>query len=206
MGYILVSTFYMKKAAVTRLMILRKAFELIYIKGFQATSVDDIIATTQVTKGAFYYHFKQKDEMGLAIINEILKPSLIQRFIEPLQGQADPLEQIYAQMHYLLIEDKFLIFEYGCPMGNLAQEMMPWNKPFGQALNELAKKWEKELTAKIDYGKKNGIIRNDINAKQVAIFILSGYWGTRILGKLASNQAPYRTYLKELKKYLDSMR
>ncbi|MDB5876343.1 MAG: TetR/AcrR family transcriptional regulator [Ramlibacter sp.] len=187
-------------------MILRKAFELIYIKGFQATSIDDIIATTQVTKGAFYYHFKQKDEMGLAIINEILKPSLIQRFIEPLQGEGDPLEQIYAQMHYMLIEDKFLKPEYGCPVANLTQEMMPWNKLFGKALNELAKKWEKELIAKIDYGKKNGIIRNDINAKQAVIFIISGYWGIRTLGKLANNQGPYRTYLKELKKYLDSMR
>jgi TetR/AcrR family transcriptional repressor of nem operon len=196
----------MKKAAVTRLMILRKAFELIYIKGFRATSVDDIIATTQVTKGAFYYHFKQKDEMGLAIINELLKPSLIQGFIEPLQGEADPLEQIYSQMHYLLIENKFLKPEYGCPVANLTQEMMPWNKLFGQALNELAKKWERELTAKIDYGKKNGIIRNDINTKEAVIFILSGYWGIRILGKLANNQAPYRTYLKVLKKYLDSMR
>ena len=196
----------MKKAAVTRLMILRKAFELIYIKGFRATSIDDIIATTQVTKGAFYYHFKQKDEMGLAIINELLKPSLIQGFIEPLQGEADPLEQIYSQMHYLLIENKFLKPEYGCPVANLTQEMMPWNKLFGQALNELAKKWERELIAKIDYGKKNGVIRNDINTKQAVIFILSGYWGTRTLGKLASNQAPYRTYLKELKKYLDSMR
>jgi TetR/AcrR family transcriptional repressor of nem operon len=63
----------MKKAATTRLTILQKAFELIYVKGYQTTSIDDIIATTQVTKGAFYYHFKNKDEMGLAIINEILK-------------------------------------------------------------------------------------------------------------------------------------
>ena len=61
----------MKKAEATRLMILQKAFELIYVKGYQTTSIDDIIATTKVTKGAFYYHFKTKDEMGLAIINEI---------------------------------------------------------------------------------------------------------------------------------------
>jgi hypothetical protein len=43
----------MKKSAATRLMILQKAFELIYAKGYQTTSIDDIIATTKVTKGAF---------------------------------------------------------------------------------------------------------------------------------------------------------
>ncbi|RAJ08805.1 TetR family transcriptional regulator [Chitinophaga skermanii] len=52
----------MNKAAATRLNMLQKAFELIYVKGFQTTSIDDILATTQVTKGAFYYHFKNKDE------------------------------------------------------------------------------------------------------------------------------------------------
>ncbi|WP_312076739.1 TetR/AcrR family transcriptional regulator [Chryseobacterium sp.] len=65
----------MKKSEATRLNILQKAFELIYVKGYQTASVDEIIATTQVTKGAFYYHFKTKDEMGLAIINELMIPT-----------------------------------------------------------------------------------------------------------------------------------
>jgi TetR/AcrR family transcriptional repressor of nem operon len=68
----------MSKAANTRITILQKAFELIYSKGYQTTSIDDIIATTQVTKGAFYYHFKTKDEMGVAIIEEILKPTMLE--------------------------------------------------------------------------------------------------------------------------------
>ena len=61
----------MKKAEGTRRNILEKAFELIYERGYQNTSIDDILATTGVTKGAFYYHFQNKDEMGLAIIHEI---------------------------------------------------------------------------------------------------------------------------------------
>ncbi|MCD8540676.1 MAG: TetR/AcrR family transcriptional regulator [Leadbetterella sp.] len=57
----------MKKAEVTRLTILQKAFELIYVKGYQASSVDDILATTQVTKGAFYYHSKIKMKWALPL-------------------------------------------------------------------------------------------------------------------------------------------
>src|SRR5690606_27776609 len=89
------SGIFMKKAEATRLTILQKAFELIYVKGYQTTSIDDIIATTQVTKGAFYYHFKTKDEMGVAIINEILKPTLSNSFIKPLQKDQNPLDGIY---------------------------------------------------------------------------------------------------------------
>lgn len=43
----------MNKAESTRLTILEKAFKLIYEKGYQTTSIDDILATTKVTKGAF---------------------------------------------------------------------------------------------------------------------------------------------------------
>lgn len=187
-------------------MILQKAFELIYVKGYQATSVDDIIATTQVTKGAFYYHFKHKDDMGLAIINELLKPSLTRIFVKPLQGDGAPLDQIYQLMHYLLMEDKFLQVAYGCPVANLAQEMTPWNELFSKALDQLTKNWERELARKIEYGKRNGILRNDISTKQVVTFILSGYWGIRNLGKLSNSKTIYRAYLKEFKRYLDSLR
>ena len=196
----------MKKAEATRLMILQKAFELIYVKGYQTTSIDDIIATTKVTKGAFYYHFKTKDEMGVAIINEILKPTLASSFIEPLQTEEDPLEAIYNLMDNLLMENEFLKVEYGCPASNFTQEMSPWNSEFNKALNELTQEWTKAITATIERGKKNGAIRKDVNAKQVTIFVMSGYWGIRNLGKLENSKKVYVSYLKQLKLYLDSLK
>ncbi len=196
----------MKKAEATRLMILQKAFELIYVKGYQTTSIDDIIATTKVTKGAFYYHFKTKDEMGVAIINEILKPILANSFIEPLQIEENPLQAIYYLMDNLLMENEFLKVEYGCPASNFTQEMSPWNSEFNKALNELTQEWTKAITATIERGKKNGAIRKDVNAKQVTIFVMSGYWGIRNLGKLENSKKVYVSYLKQLKVYLDSLK
>jgi len=196
----------MKKAEATRLMILHKAFELIYVKGYQTTSIDDIIATTQVTKGAFYYHFKTKDEMGLAIINEVLKPTLASSFIEPLQGEQDPLNAIYNLMDSLLMKNEFLKVEYGCPASNFTQEMTPWNSEFNKALNELTREWTEAITATIERGKKNGTIRKEVNAKQVTTFVLSGYWGIRNLGKLENSKKVYISYLKQLKIYLNSLK
>jgi len=196
----------MKKAEATRSMILHKAFELIYVKGYQTTSIDDIIATTQVTKGAFYYHFKTKDEMGLAIINEVLKPTLASSFIEPLQGEQDPLNAIYNLMDSLLMKNEFLKVEYGCPASNFTQEMTPWNSEFNKALNELTREWTEAITATIERGKKNGTIRKEVNAKQVTTFVLSGYWGIRNLGKLENSKKVYISYLKQLKIYLNSLK
>lgn len=196
----------MKKAEATRLTILQKAFELIYVKGYQATSIDDIIATTQVTKGAFYYHFKTKDEMGLAIINEILKPTLASSFIDPLQNEQNPLDAIYSLIHHLLMENEFLKVEYGCPASNFTQEMTPWNADFNNALNELTEQWTKVMIATVEKGKKNGFIRTNVNAKQVTSFVMSGYWGIRNFGKLEKSKKVYLPYLKELKNYLTTLK
>ncbi len=196
----------MKKADATRLTILQKAFELIYTKGYQTTSIDDILATTQVTKGAFYYHFKNKDEMGMAIINELIKPALANSFIEPLQNDENPLEAIYNLMHHLLMKNDFLKVEYGCPASNFTQEMTPWNTDFSKALNEIIQQWTKIMAAAIEKGKKNGFVSKETNAKQVTMFVLSGYWGIRNFGKLENSKKAYLPYLKELRNYLNALR
>ncbi|WP_207512892.1 TetR/AcrR family transcriptional regulator [Longitalea luteola] len=195
----------MKKAEATRLGILQKAFELIYVKGYQTTSIDDILATTQVTKGAFYYHFRNKDEMGIAIINELLKPSFATAFIKPLQSEGDPVKIIYDMMYAILMKNQFLKVEYGCPAANFTQEMAPWHSDFTRVLNELSEEWKSAIVHCIRNGKKAGSIRADVKAEQVAVFIMSGYWGIRNMGKLNNSSAVYLVYLKQLKDYLNSL-
>ncbi|MNY04021.1 Transcriptional regulator AcuR [compost metagenome] len=196
----------MKKAEATRLTILQKAFELISVKGYQTTSIDDILAKTQVTKGAFYYHFKNKDEMGLAIIDEILKPAMASGFMDPLQNEGDPLVFIRTMMQHLLLGDPLLKPEFGCPASNLTQEMTPWNVDFSKALNDLTKQWEETLIRALEKGKENGFVRKDVNPVQVTLMVMSGYWGVRNLGKLDGGKETYPTYLKELTNYLETLR
>lgn len=196
----------MKKSEITRQNILQKAFELIYVNGYQTTSVDEIIATTQVTKGAFYYHFKTKDEMGLAIINELMIPNFKNAFIKPFQNFVNPIDTIYDLMYNLLIENENLKVEYGCPASNFTQEMAPWNVEFTKALNTLSSQWENTMIEAIEKGKENGLVKAEVNAKEVAIFVLSGYWGVRNLGKLENSKSVYFVYLKGLKSYFDTLK
>jgi TetR/AcrR family transcriptional repressor of nem operon len=195
----------MKKSEATRLSILQKSFELIYEKGYQTTSIDDILATTQVTKGAFYYHFKTKDEMGLAIINELLKPSFASTFMKPLNASGDPVKVIYDMMYSILMKNGFMKVEHGCPAANFTQEMAPWHNDFTKALNELSDEWKNAIVQCIKNGKKAGSIRADVKPEQVAVFIMSGYWGIRNVGKLNNSKAVYLIWLKQLKDYLHSL-
>ncbi|MNY15919.1 hypothetical protein D3C86_1491580 [compost metagenome] len=104
------------------------------------------------------------------------------------------------------MDNEFLKVEYGCPAANFTQEMAPWNTDFTKALNDLSAAWKDAIIACIENGKKDGSIRPDIKADQVAIFIMSGYWGIRNIGKLSNSKTVYLVFLKQLKDYLETLR
>lgn len=184
------------------MMILQKAFELIYKNGYQSTSIDVIIASTKVTKGAFFYHFKNKDEMGLAVINEVMLPVMHQALVNSLSDSSNPAKDIYNIIKSLLLENPFLDPRYGCPAGNLTQEMSPVNDEFNKALAQLTDQWQEAIQKSIALGKKAGNIRSTVSGKQVALFVMSGYWGVRNVGKLMDSTDCYVSFLKEMKQYL----
>jgi TetR/AcrR family transcriptional repressor of nem operon len=194
----------MSKAEDTRMMILSKSFELIYKKGYQATSIDDIIATTQVTKGAFYYHFKNKEVMGLGLINELLHPGMYEMMIAPLERSKDPKSDIYKMMEMLLKNTSFFNVDYGCPAINLIEEMSPINESFKKALSKLVLSWQKAIVSSLQSAQLSGQINADVSPEEVAVVILSGYGGVRNLGKIMGRSV-YKTYLRGLKTYLTKL-
>jgi AcrR family transcriptional regulator len=195
----------MTKSSETRANILKKAFDLIYVKGYQATSVDEIIATTQVTKGAFYYHFVSKEQMGLAMVNEIIYPEIYQAFVSPLKGTDKPVKDIHKMIRNILMDVPFFKRANGCPLSNLVQEMAPLSNDFNTALRKITDKCIESLKDCIKHGRKSGRIRTATNEQEVAHFILFGYWGVRNVGKVQESEECYAIYLNELKRYLKSL-
>lgn len=196
----------MKKSEATRRLILEHAFDLIYKNGYQATSIDDIIATTQLTKGAFFYHFKNKEEMGLAVINELMYDGMYKEMTQGLATSANPADDLYNLFYNLLMLNPYMQVKYGCPANNFMQEMAPLNDNFNKAMAKLVTEWHQCIEACIRNGQANGIIRKEIVPAQVAYYIMSGYGGIRILGKVYNTTACYEVYLKELRRYLDDLK
>ncbi|PYF74306.1 TetR/AcrR family transcriptional regulator [Pedobacter nutrimenti] len=195
----------MSKAAATRLNILKKSFDLIYKKGYQATSIDDILSTMEVTKGAFFYHFKNKEEMGLALIREVMRPEMRDILFQPLTRAEDPLSEIYEMIGNLLQDQSFFDFRYGCPAINLIQEMAPTNEDFKKELTSLMKDWQGVVKNSLEKGIAMNKVHAGVDPAQASLFIISGYAGIRSMGKIFGPQM-YSAYLKELKTYLDQLR
>jgi len=191
----------MSKARDTRLMILEKSAELIYKQGYQATSIDEIIATTAVTKGAFFYHFKNKEDMGLAIINELLYPMFIPYMSKSLNRSGDIRKDLYVMIRDLLLKIPFLQAEYGCPVFNLIHEMAPLNKKYLKALSHIVEEWQDAIEGAIRKAQKEGQLDTTHDPRAIALYISANYGGIRNIGKM-SGAASYTPFLKAYKKYI----
>lgn len=194
----------MKKSEQTRLSILQKSFDLIYTKGYQATSVDDILSSMQVTKGAFFYHFKNKDEMALALIKELMYPGMKEKLITPLENSIDPIKDISELMTDLLNDKVHFDVRYGCIMVNLIEEMAPLHSIFNNDLKQIVVQWVNAIKNCLEIGQKKGLINRHVDAADAASYIVAGYAGARNMGKIFGEHF-YGTFLKQFKIYMSNL-
>jgi AcrR family transcriptional regulator len=105
----------------TRDCIVEAADRLFYRQGYERTSFSDIANAVQISRGNFYYHFKAKDEILDAVIDERL--AYTRKMLEKweIEGK-DPADCIRSFIH-ILIANRTDIKRYGCPVGTLSNEL-----------------------------------------------------------------------------------
>jgi AcrR family transcriptional regulator len=85
------------KGELTRENILNIAQSIMLQKGFAGTSLDEIIAASNITKGGFFYHFNSKDELAVHLMLKYQRDDVA--FFNGLFDRAeelsdDPLQQM----------------------------------------------------------------------------------------------------------------
>ena len=63
----------MTKGERTKKKLLEIAYELFLTKGYEETSVDDILSIAQIAKGTYYYYFKSKEQMLEEVIDMMIE-------------------------------------------------------------------------------------------------------------------------------------
>ena len=157
--------------------ILNVAFFEIFTHGFQGVSVDDIVKKTSMTKGAFYHHFPTKLDLGYALVDEVIKPMIIERWIIPLNNFDNPLEGILSQMAKLIGECPPDLLEFGCPLNNLVQEMAPIDDGLKKRLKSALNLWIDEMDGQLKRAQADGFLKNEVNTREVAHFIVMAHEG-----------------------------
>jgi TetR/AcrR family transcriptional repressor of nem operon len=157
--------------------ILDVAFAEVFKRGFQGVRVDEIVKKTSLTKGAFYHHFSNKLELGYALVDEVIKPMIINRWITPLDHFENPLEGISARMEELIGNCPRELLKFGCPLNNLVQEMAPVDKGFKKRLQAALKLWIAKTGEHLRRAQAKGYLKKEVNALEAAHFIVMAHEG-----------------------------
>jgi TetR/AcrR family transcriptional repressor of nem operon len=190
----------------TRRKILESAYQQIHRNGFQAASLNPILARTGVTKGALYHHFPNKRALGYAVLDELIKEMVMQFWLRPLDNCSDPIDALKRRIREagksISKEDVLL----GCPLNNLCLEMSPIDDGFRQRVNQIYEFWREGFARAFRTGQANGTVSARIDPMDCATFTVAALAGCRSLAKNAQSRELLTACGRNLIRYLETLR
>jgi TetR/AcrR family transcriptional repressor of nem operon len=195
-----------RESDATRDKLLKAAFEEIYRRGFQAASLDTILAKAGVTKGALYHHFPDKAALGYAVVDEVVKGLLLERWGVTAPSTGDPVTALQRILRGRAASVTNREVELGCPLNNLAQEMSPLDQRFRRRVNATFDIWTGAVAKDLERGQADGVVRRDVDAQKIAAFVVASIEGSFGLAKGAQSAGMLRSNLEVLSSFLDSLR
>lgn len=189
----------------TRDALVAAACRLMQVHGYQGTSLDDVLRESGVGKGNFYYYFKSKEELGHAILDEIIG-TFLQRTLEPCF--ADPAGRPLVQIRCFL--DRIVDIQRrsncvgGCPLGNLAAELSDVNERFRTRLAEVFSAWQRRLTQALTDAQSRGDVDDGGDPAGVAEFLVASLEGAILMTKVTKDITVLERCVHEMKRYLGS--
>lgn len=189
----------------TRAHILEVAFTEIYQRGFQGVSINDIIAKTEVSKGAFFHYFATKNDLGYALVDEVIKQMVLDRWIKPLSAHKNPVKGIIKNFKKIIDTFPEKSVKYGCPLNNLIQEMAPVDPVFRDKLYEALEVWISETEKYLRKAQIEGYLKKGTNTRQLAEFIVMVEEGSFGLAKSMQNKKMFTSFYNSLNDYLSTL-
>ncbi|VAW82938.1 Transcriptional regulator, AcrR family [hydrothermal vent metagenome] len=195
-----------RNADQTRQRILEAAFMEIYRNGFQGMRLDEVLATTSLTKGALYHHFSNKQALGYAVVDEVIQQIVQATWIQPLRGTDAPLQTLIDVIEQLPDNKPPEMIQYGCPLNNLAQEMSPLDEGFRQRLDKVFRAWHGAIREALEKARQQGQIRADCHCDEIAMFVMAALEGCIGLAKSAQSKERLTTCNRGLIQFLMSLK
>lgn len=186
----------------TRNHILEVAFREIFRKGFQGVSIDEIISETDVTKGAFFHYFSTKQELGYALVDEVLKELTLNRWIRPLAAYKNPITGIVKHLKKIIDGTTEEQMAFGCPLNNLIQEMSSVDPVFDQKLHAILSLWIDEIEKLLKKAQQDGYMKKEVDTRQAAEFIVTLHEGGFGMAKSIRTKKFWLSLYNSLKIYL----
>jgi TetR/AcrR family transcriptional repressor of nem operon len=181
----------------TKSKIITEATKLVQKKGFEATSMSDVVEATGMQKGCLYFHFTGKDEL-LAAILEKAKTDFFQLVDAGLAGKT-PGERLDNFFSGVLEYQKSMGFSGGCIFGNIALEMSDKDKWVSAFIKDLFDEWTSKIHTVVKAAQKTKQVTAKIPADVLAKHIIMALEGGIMLSRLEKREKPLKDCLASLR-------
>jgi TetR/AcrR family transcriptional repressor of nem operon len=181
----------------TRQRLVESARYLFWERGFAGTSMADLLSHAKVNSGSFYHFFDSKE----ALLREVLESylaALHPMIVEPAyEATPKPIERIFAILEGYRERILMTNAQYGCPLGRLALEIDPENRPAHRLIAENFRGWIGAVhdclqAAKLPSG-------TDIEA--LATYVLATMEGGVMLSRSYGSVEPFDRTIKALREH-----
>jgi len=183
--------------------ILEAALSAIRTKGYAATTVDDLCEAAGVTKGAFFHHFKSKEDLAVAAADHWSEMTGALFAEAPYHEHADPLDRVlgYIELRKTLLVGE--LPEFTCLVGTMVQEIYDSNP----AIRDACTRSITGHASKIEPDIREAIAKYGINpawtATSLALYTQAVLQGAFILAKATGGSKAAADVVDHLRRYVE---
>ena len=183
---------YTSRGASTRQRIMDATVRLIYAKGVESTSIEDVCGAAEVSKSQLYHYFADKD----ALVREVISAQAAA--VLAAQGTAlTQLDSLAALRRWCdsILELNRGTANGGCPIGSLANELANKSEQARALLVAGFNSWEDRLADGFAKMQQSGQLGSSAVPRDLAIGVLCAIQGGLLLAKTSRSEGPLKVAL-----------
>ncbi len=188
------------KGELTKDKIIAEATRLVKQKGFEATSMSDLVEATGLQKGCLYFHFTGKDDL-LAAVLEKSRTDFFQLVDAGLEGKT-PGERLDNFFTGVLNYQKSTGFSCGCIFGNMALEMSGKDKRVAVFIKDLFDEWTAKIREVVKAAQRSKQVTAELSADVLARHIVMALEGGIMFSRLEKSEKPLKDCVAALRAML----
>jgi AcrR family transcriptional regulator len=145
--------------------------------GYQGTTIDRIAGAAGVTKGALYYHFRDKEELLFEAVQDRIT-EFEQRIVSGVDPASDPagaLREIARVCVHIATKNNLRRF-----ILTLMVEALDTNPRLSEAFRGILRRFRGYLAGIVRVGQEQGVFRRDVEASLVAQLFAGGVIGAEL--------------------------
>jgi TetR/AcrR family transcriptional regulator, transcriptional repressor for nem operon len=193
----------------TREKILSESKALVLENGFAGTSVDQILARTQITKGAFFYHFRSKADLAKTLIEEFWEADRkeLEHALAATEHLANnPMERLLGFVqHFIDALDELTAPYPGCLYASYSYEPNQFSEDIRATIAEAILAWRQSMVEMIDKAVQQTGTSTQIDKESLADHFIVILEGAYIVSKALNQAAITANQLRHYKAYLQML-